>query len=96
MEQVVQFPNVDRDTLSLEEQLVQVLKSAQAAVAVDRLHLWAFAQERDRLLYVAGSGLSEDDVVRILQKGAYDQNELLAEVRGLLTASIGRRGGNHA
>jgi hypothetical protein len=40
--------------------------------------------------------LSEDDVVRILQKGAYDQNELLAEVRGLLTASIGRRGGNDA
>jgi CheY-like chemotaxis protein len=32
-------------------------------------------------------------VVRILQKGAYGQDELLAEVRGLVASSIGRRKG---
>ena len=30
-------------------------------------------------------------VVRILQKGAYEREDLLAEVRALLAASIGRR-----
>jgi hypothetical protein len=39
------------------------------------------AEERERL---------NGSVVRILQKGAYDQQELLAEVRMLLAASIGR------
>ena len=39
------------------------------------------AEERERL---------NGSVVRILQKGAYHQSELLAEVRALLTASIGR------
>jgi len=34
-------------------------------------------------------------VVRILQKGAYDQEQLLADVRALVTASIGRRKGRH-
>ena len=33
-------------------------------------------------------------VVRILQKGAYGQEDLLAEVRALLAASIGRRKAN--
>jgi GAF domain-containing protein/CheY-like chemotaxis protein len=39
------------------------------------------AEERERL---------NGSVVRILQKGAYDREELLAEVRTLLAASIGR------
>ena len=34
-------------------------------------------------------------VVRILQKGAYGQQDLLAEVRTLLAASIGRRKGTN-
>ena len=61
MEQVVRLPDTDREELSLEEQLVHLLEAARAAVAVDRLHLWGIAQESDRLLYVAGSGLSVDD-----------------------------------
>jgi hypothetical protein len=32
-------------------------------------------------------------VVRILQKGAHEQKELLADVRALVAASIGRRKG---
>jgi hypothetical protein len=39
------------------------------------------AEERERL---------NGSVVRILQKGAYDREELLAEVRTLLATSIGR------
>jgi signal transduction histidine kinase/DNA-binding response OmpR family regulator len=34
-------------------------------------------------------------VVQILQKGAYDQEQLLADVRALVTASIGRRKGRN-
>jgi len=40
------------------------------------------AEDRERL---------NGSVVRILQKGAYDQQELLAEVHALVAASIGRR-----
>ena len=42
------------------------------------------SEEHDRL---------NGSVVRILQKGAYAQEELLAEVRALVAASIGRRKG---
>ena len=42
------------------------------------------AEDRERL---------NGSVVRILQKGAYGQEDLLAEVRALLAASIGRRKG---
>jgi CheY-like chemotaxis protein len=42
------------------------------------------SQDRERL---------NGSVVRILQKGAHDQQELLAEVRALVAASIGRRKG---
>jgi len=44
------------------------------------------AEDRERL---------NGSVVRILQKGAYGQPDLLAEVRTLLAASIGRRKGNN-
>ena len=42
------------------------------------------AEDRERL---------NGSVVRILQKGAYGREELLAEVRALVAASIGRRKG---
>jgi CheY-like chemotaxis protein len=42
------------------------------------------AEDRERL---------NGSVVRILQKGAHDQQELLADVRALVAASIGRRKG---
>ena len=42
------------------------------------------SEERERL---------NGSVVRILQKGAYGQEELLAEVRALVAGSIGRRKG---
>ncbi|MGQ0579452.1 MAG: GAF domain-containing protein [Betaproteobacteria bacterium] len=67
MEQVVHLSDSKRDPLSLEEQLTRVLEAAREAVTVDRLHLWALAPERDRLLYVTGSGLSEEDR-RLLSK----------------------------
>jgi GAF domain-containing protein/DNA-binding response OmpR family regulator/anti-sigma regulatory factor (Ser/Thr protein kinase) len=40
--------------------------------------------------------LLNGSVTRILQKGAHGQEALLAEVRGLVGASIGRRGSTHA
>ena len=61
MEQVVKLSDARQAPLSLEERLARVLEAAREAVAVDRLHLWAIAPEGDRLLYVTGSGLSEDD-----------------------------------
>ena len=39
--------------------------------------------------------LLNGSVVRILQKGAYDQEELLADVRALVAASIGRGKGRN-
>ena len=61
MEQVVRFSDAMPDGLSLDAQLAHVLEAAREAVPVDRLHLWALAPEGDRLLYVTGSGLSEED-----------------------------------
>jgi len=61
MEQVVQLSDARQAPLSLEEQLARVLEAAREAVAVDRLHLWAIAPQGDQLLYVTGSGLSEED-----------------------------------
>ena len=61
MEQVVRFSDAMQDGLSLDAQLAHVLEAAREAVPVDRLHLWALAPEGDRLLYVTGSGLSEED-----------------------------------
>ena len=61
MEQVVRLSDAMRDEVSLDEQLAHVLDAARETVAVDRLHLWALAPEGDRLLYVTGSGLSEED-----------------------------------
>ena len=52
------------------------------------------------MVIVTAKELTDEDrerlngsVVRILQKGAYAQEELLAEVRALVAASIGRRKG---
>ena len=53
---------------SLEERLVLIMDGARAAVGVDRLHLWALAPEGDRLLYVAGSGLSAEDRRSLLER----------------------------
>ncbi|MGH8694272.1 MAG: GAF domain-containing protein, partial [Burkholderiales bacterium] len=61
MERVVQLSDARQAPLSLEEQFARELEAAREAVAVDRLHLWAIAPEGDRLLYVTGSGLSEED-----------------------------------
>ena len=61
MEQVIRLSDALREDVSLEEQLAHVLEAAREAVAVDRLHLWALAPDADKLLYVAGSGLSKED-----------------------------------
>ena len=61
MEQVVRVSGAMQDGLSLDAQLAQVLEAAREVVPVDRLHLWALAPAGDRLLYVTGSGLSEED-----------------------------------
>ncbi|UCD67780.1 MAG: GAF domain-containing protein, partial [Betaproteobacteria bacterium] len=53
---------------SLEDRLLNTMEGAREAVRVDRLHLWALAPEGDRLLYVAGSGLSEDDTRSLVER----------------------------
>src|SRR5215472_9170890 len=47
--------------LSFEQQLVHALEVAREDVGVDRLHVWAAAPGDDRLIHVAGSGMSKED-----------------------------------
>jgi GAF domain-containing protein/DNA-binding response OmpR family regulator len=61
MDQVIRLPDAIQNGLSLDEQLAHVLEAAREVVSVDRLHLWALAPDGERLLYVTGSGLSEED-----------------------------------
>ena len=61
MRQIFRLSAACREMLPLGEQLTHVLEAARQAVAVDRLHLWALSPEGDRLRYVMGSGLSEED-----------------------------------
>ncbi len=50
-----------QEALSLEDLVTRVLEAAHEVVAVDRLQSWAITPEGDRLAYVAGAGLSEED-----------------------------------
>ncbi|HTS52083.1 MAG TPA: GAF domain-containing protein, partial [Burkholderiales bacterium] len=61
VERLLRVSVVLQEALSLEEQLAHVLDAAREDVGVDRLLAWAAAPEGDRLIYVASSGLSEDD-----------------------------------
>ena len=46
--QIFRLSVASRETLPLGEQLTHVLEVARQAVAVDRLHLWAFSPEGDQ------------------------------------------------
>ena len=81
--QIFQRTAAMRPTLPLGEQLSHVLDAARQAVAVDRLHLWALSPEGDRLVYVTGSGLSDQDRVS-LRKGA----ELLIAQAGAMGNAV--------
>ena len=61
MRQIFQMSAALRDKLPLGEQLSHVLDTARQVAAVDRLHLWAVSPDGDRLVYVTGSGLSDED-----------------------------------
>ena len=50
-----------QEALPFEQQLAYVLEAAREEVGLDRLVVWVAAPEGDRLLHVAGSGLSEED-----------------------------------
>jgi GAF domain-containing protein len=68
MERMSETGGVEPPAHSLERQLGRVLDAAREAVGVDRLHLWGVAPTGDRLLYVLGSGLSEADRARMLER----------------------------
>src|SRR4249920_640440 len=68
MRQIFQMSAASRDTLPLGEQLSHVLDTARQVASVDRLHLWALSPDGDRLVYVTGSGLSDEDR-RALREG---------------------------
>ena len=61
MEQVYRISTAMQEALSLTDRVTRVLEAAHEVVAVDRLHSWAITPEGDRLAYVAGAGLSEED-----------------------------------
>ena len=61
MEQVYRISTAMQEVLSLKERVTRVLAAAHQIVAVDRLHSWAITPEGDRLMYLAGAGLSEED-----------------------------------
>src|SRR5262245_16376373 len=50
-----------QEALPFEQQLAHVLETAREEIGLDRLVLWATAPEGDRLLHVAGSGVSDGD-----------------------------------
>jgi len=50
-----------QESLPFEQQLTHILETAREEVGLDRLMVWAAAPERDRLIHVAGSGVSEED-----------------------------------
>ena len=61
MEQVYRISTAMQEALSLKDRITRVLAAAHEIVAVDRLHCWAITPEGDRLAYLAGAGLSEED-----------------------------------
>ena len=61
MEQVYRISTAMQEALSLKDRITRVLAAAHQIVAVDRLHCWAITPEGDRLAYLAGVGLSEED-----------------------------------
>jgi signal transduction histidine kinase/HAMP domain-containing protein len=61
MEQAYRVSTAMQEALSLEDLVTRVLEAAHEVVAVDRLQSWAITPEGDRLAYVAGAGLSQED-----------------------------------
>jgi GAF domain-containing protein/CheY-like chemotaxis protein len=61
IERLVTAAQTLQETLPLEQQIQHVLDAAREAVGVDRILVWALAPDRDRLIHVASSGLSETD-----------------------------------
>ena len=61
MEQVYRISTAMQEALSLKDRITRVLAAAHQIVAVDRLHCWAITPEGDRLAYLAGVGMSEED-----------------------------------
>ena len=97
--QIFRLSVASRETLPLGEQLTHVLEVARQAVAVDRLHLWAVSPEGDRLVYVTGSGVSEEDwnsleePVEILVADAGALGNAIRDKRALLVDDPGSRPG---
>jgi signal transduction histidine kinase len=61
IERLLQAFAVLQEALPFEQQLAHVLDTAREGVGLDGLVVWAAAPEGDRLLHVAGSGVSEED-----------------------------------
>jgi signal transduction histidine kinase/HAMP domain-containing protein len=62
MEQVYRVSTAMQESLSPKDLVTRVLEAAKEVVAVDRLHSWVIVPEGDGLAYLAGAGLSEEDV----------------------------------
>jgi signal transduction histidine kinase/CheY-like chemotaxis protein len=61
MEQVYRISTAMQEALSLKDRATRILAAAHEVVAVDRLQSWAITPEGDRLAYLAGVGLSDED-----------------------------------
>ncbi len=61
MKKVIPSFDAVQEGRSLDERLSQVMEGARETAGVDRLHLWALAPEGERLVYVLGSGLSQQN-----------------------------------
>jgi len=61
MEQAYRVSTAMQEALSLKDLVTRVLEAAHEVVAVDRLQSWAITPEGERLAYVAGAGLSQED-----------------------------------
>jgi signal transduction histidine kinase/CheY-like chemotaxis protein len=61
MKQIIPMVDAVHEGRPLEQRLLQIMEAAREIAGVDRLHLWALSPEGNRLLYVVGSGLLEQD-----------------------------------
>ena len=61
MEQAYRITTAMQEALTLKDRVTRILTAAREAVAVDRLHSWAVTPDGERLAYLAGAGLSDED-----------------------------------
>jgi signal transduction histidine kinase len=61
MEQLYRLSTAMQEPLSLKEQLSRVLDAARQVVRIDRFYVWAVNRSGDKLVNVAGAGLTQEE-----------------------------------